>query len=363
MADDHAGDVDEAPYDASREDAANFDDADFILDDGAEGASSSVSRDFSSADESLDFDEESFGATSLDGDDSGASPNASLGTIDFEVSSGADDAAPTGEPIPAPFDGEGSGDGFGSFELSERTPDAGSPDALDEDDETLLMDDSLDPAFAFDEGDLEATGDFSRISEELADERGGDSIDFPDSDESALAAAPAADLTADGTTPPADADRLAELPDSDPLDEALTLDELDVGGTAATANDADEDELDIGSLSDDLALDLAELNDGALDLGDDSTDGSRALDDSASAELDGSIGEVDPLDMTMQNELLDGTAAPLDSEDEMETMMDLAKAYIDMGDKDSASNALDEVVKSGSPEQVSEAETLLRKIS
>ena len=43
--------------------------------------------------------------------------------------------------------------------------------------------------------------------------------------------------------------------------------------------------------------------------------------------------------------------------------MDLAKAYIDMGDKDSASNALDEVVKGGSPDQVSEAETLLRKIS
>ena len=44
-------------------------------------------------------------------------------------------------------------------------------------------------------------------------------------------------------------------------------------------------------------------------------------------------------------------------------MMDLAKAYIDMGDNDSASSALGEIVKSGSPQQITEAETLLRKIS
>ena len=47
----------------------------------------------------------------------------------------------------------------------------------------------------------------------------------------------------------------------------------------------------------------------------------------------------------------------------MDTMMDLAKAYIDMGDNDSASSALGEIVKSGNPEQRTEAETLLRKIS
>ena len=161
--------------------------------------------------------------------------------------------------------------------------------------------------------------------------------------------------------PPADRGELDEL--REPGDEALSLDDLDVGGTGAAADDAD-DGLDVESLSDDLALDLEELDDGAFDLRDDSFDGSTASDEPTSVEEpDDSIDDVDPLDLTTQNALLDGTAAPLDSEDEMETMMDLAKAYIDMGDKDSASNALDEVVKGGSPDQVSEAETLLRKIS
>ena len=44
-------------------------------------------------------------------------------------------------------------------------------------------------------------------------------------------------------------------------------------------------------------------------------------------------------------------------------MMDLAKAYIDMGDTDSASSALGEIVKSGNSEQKTEAENLLKKIS
>ena len=67
--------------------------------------------------------------------------------------------------------------------------------------------------------------------------------------------------------------------------------------------------------------------------------------------------DLNASDLTADDSLSLGNA------DEMDTMMDLAKAYIDMGDNDSASSALGEIVKSGNPEQRTEAETLLRKIS
>lgn len=184
------------------------------------------------------------------------------------------------------------------------------------DDETDLMDQSLDPGFAFDESDLEATGDFSEAAAEMAEDNG--TIEFPDFDKT-------------------DAPTISD----DSLDGALTLDELDIGDvTSANSGDsansvADDLTLDLDKLSGDLELDSTSLLDG---------------DDSDSLEIP---------DLTSDNDLLSGT----DSADEMDTMMDLAKAYIDMGDKDSASSALGEIVKSGNPAQVSEAETLLRKIS
>ena len=107
---------------------------------------------------------------------------------------------------------------------------------------------------------------------------------------------------------------------------------------------------DLSESVDDLTLDLDQLS-GDLDL------------DSADL-LNPDISDLEIPDLTADNDLLhDPDATVIDDADEIGTMMDLAKAYIDIGDKDSASNALDEIVKSGSPEQVTEAETLLRKIS
>ncbi len=124
--------------------------------------------------------------------------------------------------------------------------------------------------------------------------------------------------------------------DEDGLGAALTMDELDdVIGTA------DDLTLDLDQLSGDLELDSAEL-------------------------MNSDLSDIDLPDLSMGNELdADDLTAQSASNDEdaMETMLDLAKAYIDMGDKDSASSALDEIVKSGNPAQVTEAETLLRKIS
>ena len=240
-----------------------------------------------------------------------------------------------------------------------------TPDMVESD----LMDQSLDPAFAFDETELEATGDFSQIANEIASEEvsvDDTSLDFPgfDADESigdklddagsslkggigagigAVAAGGAAVAGGLGSKAASAKDAASDM-----FDDALSLDDLDVGGAA---NDGLQD-LTQGSVAEDLTLDLDQLS-GDLEL-----DGTDLLDDSTA-----SVDSLEMPDLTSDNELITENVGGLDSSDEMDTMMDLAKAYIDMGDKDSASSALGEIVKSGNPAQVSEAETLLRKIS
>ena len=187
-------------------------------------------------------------------------------------------------------------------------------------DESHLMDESLDPAFAFDEGDLEATGDFSAVVEELAAENDDGSLDFPGFDDAGAAANEALSQTTNAL-------------DSS-LDDNMLVDELD-----GLTDSIDDLTLDLDQLSGDLELDSSEL-------------------------LDSDLSSLELPDLSADNDLLlDSSGALGEGGDEMDTLMDLAKAYIDLGDKDSASSALDEIVKSGNPDQVVEAETLLRNIS
>lgn len=291
----------------------------------------------------------------------------SVGMGDFNAPKLADNDFSTGDD--AQIDASVSRD-FG--DASDAPVDANESD---------LMDQSLDPAFAFDETDLEATGDFSQIANEIASEEvnvsadslaGDNSLDFPgfDAEEAVgdklggiadtakdklggiggvgagiggLAAGGAALAGGLGSKAASAKDSASEM-----FDDALSLDDLDVGGAA---NDGVQN-LAQGSVSEDLTLDLDQLS-GDLEL-----DGTDLLDD-ASASVD----SLEMPDLTSDNDLISDNVGGLDSSDEMDTMMDLAKAYIDMGDKDSASSALGEIVKSGNPAQVSEAETLLRKIS
>ena len=233
----------------------------------------------------------------------------------------------------------GSGDSFGSkFDDNDFLPaqdgDSGSisrgfdsSDAADlhDEDGSEMRDQNLDPAFAFDEADLEATGDFSEIANELSGQSDDGGIEFSDySDE------PGIDM---------DATLSEALDDNDTsaLGNALTMDELD--GIDGMSTPGDDLTLDLDQLSGDLELDTAEL-------------------------LDSDLTDLEMSGIAAENGLLsEGVSADGNNADEMDTMLDLAKAYIDMGDKDSASSALDEIVKSGSPAQVNEAETLLRNIS
>ncbi len=73
----------------------------------------------------------------------------------------------------------------------------------------------------------------------------------------------------------------------------------------------------------------------------------------------------DMLDKTVvqDSDSFTGDAAMVDDGDEVETMLDLAKAYLDMGDSDSATSALEEIMAAGNDRQKREAQDLLQKIS
>ncbi len=104
-------------------------------------------------------------------------------------------------------------------------------------------------------------------------------------------------------------------------------------------DDLSIDGLDIDDIGGDLDADLAELDDlddlSDLDIGDDDL----GLDDFESEE-----------------DLL------IEDNDAVGTKLDLAKAYIDMGDSDGAKSILSEVVAEGSDEQKKEAQELIDKL-
>jgi len=184
-------------------------------------------------------------------------------------------------------------------------------------------------------------------------------------------------------------DDLDDLPDDfltagtkDRLDETMDpgeefdLSELEATGQfdsdvePASLEDVTLDEIDLAALDDDGTLNLEEvageemsgLDLGAMDFGDSDVDSSLdnlTLDD---ADLNSLGGVTASLRSGLESD--EDLDAGLGSRvDEMETMLDLAKAYIDMGDNKSAVGPLKDIAAHGSPAQQSEASELLRKIS
>ncbi len=133
-------------------------------------------------------------------------------------------------------------------------------------------------------------------------------------------------------------------------DFSLDFDAADLGfeETEAEAEDVSLDadsEADDESVEIDLSEDIGgsdELDAGDLDLGD-----MDALDDTGT---DDSEGEFDISELS-------------EDVDEVGTKLDLAKAYIDMGDKDGAISILEEVKAEGNNEQQQQAEELIQQAS
>ena len=138
--------------------------------------------------------------------------------------------------------------------------------------------------------------------------------------------------------------------------------------TLSADDDADDNEISLDEIADEVLdideSDTAEAGAETLDdfadaaaeldaLADDTTEEAATILDfseaSASASADDSLD--DELDLS-----------DLDDIDEVSTKLDLAKAYLDMGDADGTRSILDEVMTEGNDQQKKEADELLRQL-
>jgi pilus assembly protein FimV len=135
-------------------------------------------------------------------------------------------------------------------------------------------------------------------------------------------------------------------------EEGESVEDLDLGDLG---DDEDDEEIDLSSFADDgsadeSALDLSDLT------GDSELDGEDFALDDAAAEPDVESMELDMSEATDENG--NGFVFAADG-DEVATKLDLARAYIDMGDHDGARSILEEVQNEGDDSQKAEAQELL----
>ncbi len=177
----------------------------------------------------------------------------------------------------------------------------------------------------------------------------------------------AADLSAAAETAGDDMDFNLDLGESTAAEPADMDFNLDIGGEDSSA-DLDFN-LDMGT-NDSPAAEDAGL-DFNLDMGteDAATEDSGGLDfdldigaDTADAGLEFDSGsDAGSLDLNL--DASDTADADIGGGDEVGTKLDLAKAYIDMGDPEGARSILDEVMDEGSSTQKEEAQSLLGQIA
>jgi pilus assembly protein FimV len=154
--------------------------------------------------------------------------------------------------------------------------------------------------------------------------------------------------------------------------------ELDLGDIAASLEDDAEAEAPVGEATDfDLELDSAftELEGGDLDLGSESASEEQDvlvldLGDEESSEEEKVIdfpAEEEAADELSLDQLGDDLETSGLSEggddDEVSTKLDLARAYLDMGDPEGAGDIIDEVLAEGNDDQKRQAQELRDQLS
>ena len=122
---------------------------------------------------------------------------------------------------------------------------------------------------------------------------------------------------------------------------------MDLGDDAEI--DLEGDSLDLGDDDDDaISLDL--VDDGDINLEEEL----EAGDTDNEIELD--LGDDDSLDLADDEDL------ELNLDENASTKLDLARAYIDMGDNDGAKSLLQEVISEGTEADIKEANELMEKL-
>ena len=162
-------------------------------------------------------------------------------------------------------------------------------------------------------------------------------------------------------------DALSEEAVEEGLDAGLDMD-LDM--SIDSEPDSVEEVTDDGGLDMDLDLDMSMTDDteAEIDLTAEAAEldlTEEASEDDLMADLDLSMDDISTadesadLDMSLDDDLGDmDLSEPLDVE-EIGTKLDLAKAYLDMGDHEGARDILEEVIAAGNDEQKKEAEELM----
>lgn len=230
-------------------------------------------------------------------------------------------------------------------EQSEEESVADEMPSMEEDDEDDL---DLDLSDIYEDEDSiadDALPDLADDSEEdLLDDLGG--LDDLEDDDLDL------DLPADDET----VDSLGEADSTESDDLALDLAELD----NAMSGDEDELSLDLDDTSAGADSDGLDLDDmGSLDISDSDEEESTSLD---LDDLD-DLGDLPDLELDEGESEIDLSSDNLmGDEDSVSTKLDLARAYIDMEDSESARSMLQEVIAEGNDDQKKEGQQLLDKL-
>lgn len=214
------------------------------------------------------------------------------------------------------------------------------PEAADLDVEMDLGDD-LDLSEASEDADIDM--DFA-LDEDVSLDLGSEEVSL-DVDEA---------LADEGFDLSEDLDVGADLDMSDDL--SMDLDADSLAEPVAEESSAD-DSLDFDMDGFDLSADEESSNDTLGlddDAFDDAADSTQMIDDESLETM------IDDMDSDEADFGLDDDMP--DNLDEVGTKLDLAKAYIDMGDADGAKASLEEVIQEGSAQQKKEAEELLAQI-
>ena len=144
------------------------------------------------------------------------------------------------------------------------------------------------------------------------------------------------------------------------------LDKMESGEEAAEPEMLEIDEGDLELPSGEVEAEQTPADEAvSLDLADSDSLDSMDL-DSIERELEGlseglEADEGEPLELPTE-ESSEEISLDLDTTDEVTTKLDLARAYIDMGDSEGAKSILEEVVNEGNDQQKEEAQELINGI-
>ncbi len=173
------------------------------------------------------------------------------------------------------------------------------------------------------------------------------------------------DITAEEET--ADISSIADEIQDGNLDIDFAVDDSSVDSSADTGDEpADETEMAIDISADDDSLDI---DFGVDDSGTDALESDDKVDtpDSAAAEMpvESAISDEESTPASADTSAIDDDEfdlSSLDDVDEISTKLDLARAYLDMGDSEGTREILKEVLADGSDEQKQEAEELMNQL-